>query len=53
MNVKKKYDALCSVLEFLRANEQYGDDWHEEIAVLTELLWDLYDELEEDGSDEG
>ena len=35
----KKYEgALHSVTEFLKNNEQYGDDWSEERKVLNDLL---------------
>ena len=31
-------DCVQNVITFLTDNEQYGDDWHEELEVLEELL---------------
>jgi len=31
-------EALTNVVCFLRDNEQYGDDWHEEIEVLDKMI---------------
>lgn len=31
-------DAIRDVIMFLRENEQYGDDWTEEIAELDKVL---------------
>lgn len=31
-------DCIRRVITFLSENEQYGDDWHEELEVLEELL---------------
>lgn len=38
MDVKKIEDAILTVITFLAENEQYGDDWSEEIEVLDYLL---------------
>lgn len=40
---EKKLDALNTVLSFLWENQQYGDDWKEEILVLESLAEDLYE----------
>lgn len=37
-------DVLASVIGFLRENEEYGDDWSTEIAVLEELFTYAADE---------
>ena len=34
--------ALENVIAFLRDNEQYGDDWSEEIEVLDNMLAQIY-----------
>ena len=31
-------EELKNILTFLEENEQYGDDWQKEIAVLQELI---------------
>lgn len=31
-------EALCNVVVFLRDNEQYGDDWSQEIEVLDNMI---------------
>ena len=31
-------EELKNILAFLEENEQYGDDWQSEIAVLQELI---------------
>ena len=38
-------DSLRKVMDFLEENEQYGDDWGPELAVLT-WLFDEADEIE-------
>lgn len=40
---KEKFDALSTVLSFLWENQQYGDDWQDEILVLESLAEDLYE----------
>lgn len=34
-------DCIRTVMSFLKENEQYGDDWSEEIKTLNDLLDDL------------
>ena len=36
-------DALRTSISFLTENEEYGDDWHNEIATLEEILQTLQD----------
>ena len=36
-NKLTRREALCNVIAFLRDNEQYGDDWSEDIAVLDNM----------------
>ena len=31
-------EELKNIINFLEENEQYGDDWSEEIAVLQKIL---------------
>ena len=31
-------DIIRNIISFLAANEQYGDDWHEEIAELDKVI---------------
>lgn len=38
-------DVLANVIGFLRENEEYGDDWSTEIAVLEELFTYSADEM--------
>lgn len=40
MTASEKLDALRSVRDFLIANEQYGDDWNDEIRALDEIIDD-------------
>lgn len=39
---EKYCDAIRTVISFLDANEQYGDDWKEEIDTLTNLIIAIY-----------
>lgn len=34
IDVEKIFDVIC----FLEYNEQYGDDWHDEIAELRKVI---------------
>ena len=43
---KTKRNALCILISYLYENEEYGDDWETEIAVLEELLSELDSEEE-------
>lgn len=40
MTASEKLDALRRVRDFLIANEQYGDDWIEELNALDEIIDD-------------
>lgn len=40
---EKKLDALNTVLSFLWENQQYGDDWREEIACLEAIAEEIYE----------
>lgn len=31
-------DIIRNIISFLAENEQYGDDWHEEIAELDKII---------------
>lgn len=40
---EEKLDALSTVLSFLWENQQYGDDWREEIACLEAIVDEIYE----------
>lgn len=40
---KEKFDALSTVLSFLWENQQYGDDWQDEILVLEAIAEEFYE----------
>lgn len=45
---QEKLDALSTVLTFLWENQQYGDDWREEIACLEKVVEEIYEGKAED-----
>lgn len=41
IDAKTKRNAITLLISWLYENEEYGDDWSTEIAVLEEILTDL------------
>ena len=48
----KTSDVLYNVMAFLRDNEQFGDDWSEEISTLQSIVDNGYEPDSDDGEHE-